>query len=454
MFVKKARLFTWIPVLLLSAWLICYAVTGILQTTGRLTSHNIRFLLTGPFNNPGPYGGFIAALMAVCISFCVLENGAGRFPTIVKWVAGVAATAGFMILPATMSRAAWLGLAVSMTVLILKNGVAVKWLRSHRWILPILIIAFVTMSFAVFLMKKDSALGRLHMWRIESRIIAKQPVKGVGEGNFAYSYGMEQAAFFMEKERSMTSVRVAGCPEYAFNEYLGAGVEYGLGGLILSIILAAGCCIKLLRANNPLGYGCIVFSVFAFFSYPMSIWQFKLIAGLFLAASVSSCLKTGQWVPFAVFLVTIVCSAILSKRAHREETFRECYYEGYALFQDKAYAAAIPLLERGSRMSSDPMFHNILGRCHEALGEYDKAEKEYTLAHYMVPGRLYPLVLLQEMYIAQEDTLRAKAAYDAMARIPLNPDNPNMDKLRKRADSNLAALQPDTASFVNAANIH
>ena len=440
--------------MLLSAWLICYAITGILQIAGRFTSHNIQFLLTGPFINPGPYGGFIAVLMAVGISFCVLENATGRFSTIVKWVAGVAAAAGFMVLPASMSQAAWLGLAVSMIILILKNDVAVKWLSSHRWILPILIIALVILSFAVFLMKKDSALGRLHMWRIESRIIAKHPVKGVGKSNFAYSYGMEQAAFFMEKERSTTSVRVAGCPEYAFNEYLGAGVKFGLVGLIFSIILVTGCCIKLLRANNPLGYGCIVFSVFAFFSYPMSIWQFRLIAGLFLAASVSSCLKTGQWIPYAVFLVIAIYFAVLSKRTHREDTIRDCYYEGYTLFQNKAYSAAIPLLERGSLMSSDPMFHNILGRCHEAMGEYNAAEKEYVLAHYMVPGRLYPLVLLQEMYLARGDTIRARTAYDAIVRIPLNPANPNMDKLRKRANSNLATMQPDTASFVNASNFY
>lgn len=374
--------------------------------------------------------------MAVCISFCVLEKNHDLLPRIIKWIAFIAAAAGFIVVPATMSRAAWLGLSVSMIILVMKNNVAAKWLGSHRWIITAAIILFVTLTIPVFLLKKDSALGRLHMWRIESRIIAAHPVKGVGKGNFAYSYGIEQAAFFMEKERSTTSIRVAGCPEYAFNEYLGAGVEHGIGGLLCSIILAVGCCTILLRANNPLGYGCIVLSFFAFFSYPMSIWQFKLIAGLFLATSVSSCLKTGQWVPYAMYLAVALFFVIHFIRTPRKETFREYYYEGYALFQNKAYPAAIPVLERGSLMSSDPMFHNILGRCHEAMGEFEKAENEYMLAHHMVPGRLYPLVLLQEMYLTRGDTLRAKAMYDAIAHIPLNPANPNMDKLRKRADSN------------------
>ena len=42
-----------------------------------------------------------------------------------------------------------------------------------------------------------------------------------------------------------------------------------------------------------------------------------------------------------------------------------------------------------------------MGKNFEAMGDLDGAEKEYLLAHFMVPSRIYPLNLLMDMMIRQ-----------------------------------------------------
>ena len=43
--------------------------------------------------------------------------------------------------------------------------------------------------------------------------------------------------------------------------------------------------------------------------------------------------------------------------------------------------------------------------CYE-LGDYREAEERYKHAFYMVPNRLYPLVLLAKLYYNEGDTVR------------------------------------------------
>ena len=79
------------------------------------------------------------------------------------------------------------------------------------------------------------------------------------------------------------------------------------------------------------------------------------------------------------------------------------------------------------------MFHNIIGKCHEALGRYDAARDEYMTAHYMVPCRLYPLVLLMRMYASQGEYAKAAAAGNKLLGMPVNPKNHAMVKLKSDA---------------------
>ena len=297
-------------------------------------------------------------------------------------------------------------------------------------------VAAVALCIGAFLMKKDSALGRLHIWHMEARSIAAHPWTGAGRGGFAAAYGDAQAAYFRAAERPVWEVRVAGCPEYAFNEYLKAGVEWGAGGLVLALAISVLVCVVLIRKNNPLGYGAIALAVFAAFSYPMSLWPFRLCAGLFFAAALGE-LSGKRGAALVVFAASAVVCVWAEREKPREADFRELYTRGYHLFEMGEFEKALPLLEKGAGMSCDPMFHNIIGRCHEALGDADRAERAYWHAHYMVPGRLYPLVLLQELYLSQGNVHRAGEMLELIEKTPMNEKNTNMKVLRRRAENNM-----------------
>ena len=398
---------------------------------------HVLFPMTGHFQNPGPYGGFIAMLISICLGYLLITEGNDSQQRWVKRVCFVAVAMGIIVLPASLSRAGWLGLALAMTVLAFRNKKVVEWFSVNPSRSIVVMAAIVIIGVVGFLLKKDSALGRFHVWHMELRAMLKAPVVGFGSGRFAWAYGETQAAYFAAAQRAPWEVRVAGCPEYAFNEYLKAGVEWGIPGSLLLIGLSLFVCIILVSKANPLGYGAIVFSVFAFFSYPMSLWQFQLWAGLFLAVALGEVLGRYGWGSYGVFLVVAGFVWRVDRNRTPKPDYRDLYRQAHALFQMSEYEEAIPILQEGATLSCDPMFHNIMGRCHEALGNNQEAEKEYIHAHHMVPCRLYPLVLLQELYLSQGDTIRAEAILAQIKKMPINPKSSNMKSLFERAKENL-----------------
>lgn len=417
-------------------WESCY---GLLQLVGEIRSKHALFPMTGHFNNPGPLGGFLAMLVAICTAFFWdTEKQEGKRSWI-AWVCISAATIGFTLLPFSLSRAGWLGLFVALLVLVVKDNT----LKERMGWKPCYWILMSLLSFCAcvgcFLLKKDSALGRLHIWHMELLSILSSPLKGCGFGHFLSCYGETQHNYFAFANRAAWEIRVAGCPEYAFNEYLKAGVEWGIPGLVLAIGIAMLVCIILVKNNNPLGYGAVSLSVFSFFSYPLSLWQFQICGGIFIVAAIYELTSPKRrWTQFAILLPLLIWILISSKTiSHKESDYRLVYQQGYTLFQEGYYDMAIEVLREGTELSCDPMFHNIMGRCYESIGKLTKAESEYWYAHYMVPGRLYPLILLQEMYLAQGDTTQAKLVMKEILDIPVNPRNPNMQELRNRAEENM-----------------
>jgi tetratricopeptide (TPR) repeat protein len=425
--------------LLVGIWLIYESGYALLQVQGLVPSRHILFSMTGHFNNPGPFGGFIAMLMSICLGFLFFEERNGVWQRWVKRVCFVAVGIGLVVLPASLSRAGWLGLALAMTVLAFRNKKFVEWFSVNPSRSIVVMAAIVIIGVVGFLLKKDSALGRFHVWHMELRAMLKAPVIGFGSDRFAWAYGETQAAYFAAAQRAPWEVRVAGCPEYAFNEYLKAGVEWGIPGLVLAVGIALLVCIILVKNNNPLGYGAVSLAIFSFFSYPMSLWQFQICEGIFIVAAIYEVTSPKRrWAQYVILLPLLIWILVSSRTfSHKNSDYRLLYQHGYTLFKEGLYDKAIEVLREGTELSCDPMFHNIIGRCYEATGKLNEAESEYWYAHYMVPGRLYPLILLQEFYLAKGDTTQANVVMREILDIPINPKNPNMQVLRNRAEENM-----------------
>ena len=457
------------------------SVLGILQILGLRQSNNNLFVVTGTLSNPGPYGGLVAIIMSISSGYYQsLKSKVSRFSRIEGIVCLMTICLNVMVLPASMSRAGWAAFAVAGIILSIRNGWARRFLSGHRGRSVALVTAILILSSAAFLIKKESALGRVHMWDIECRAIAERPVTGAGPGRRLWAYGEAQADYFEQENRSWMRKRLAGSPEYTFNEYLGIGMEAGVLAMLISIMTVVMAIITLLGRNSPWGYGLIALSVFAMSSYPLSTTAHScLLSAMLAVASVPTIPFKGR--PYAiaysctafiiamVFLLLIYYPHAKQIRGAEEEwimsrgwlqmhradlviTDAESFYPllkndchflydyGYALFKVGRYEKSIEILSEGAVLSSDPAFHIMTGRTFEALGRHDLAMKEYLHAHYMAPGRIYPLKMLMECQLSARDTISAiRTAEEAIA-IPVNERNLTMRRLHSEIESNLQSL--------------
>lgn len=236
LFVCRREVAERIVVSALSLWLAYESVLGIIQLLGITVSHNSMCPMTGDFANSGPYGAFLAVCIAVVFAAAwKWRDSVNLYDRILFWLSSVSGCLGIVVLPASMSRAGFVALLVSAVAFALTNTESKSYLKSHKWlILSVVAVAFVVGAGA-FCLKKDSALGRFHIWEMELRAIADKPLTGHGFGKALGAYGDAQAEYFETEERGQERVRIAGCPEYAFNEYLRMGMEFGILGLLLSV---------------------------------------------------------------------------------------------------------------------------------------------------------------------------------------------------------------------------
>ena len=495
------RYVEWAVLAGLCVWGVTEAACGLWQALGRGVSRHALYAMTGHFSNPGPFGGFIACIMTVAFAWVYTSlrekpNGSS-IKKVTEGIALIALAAGMLVLPASMSRAAWLGLAVAVAVTLLGDDGARGWVRRHRFVIPLGAVVVAALMAGAFMMKRDSAVGRLHIWDIEARAVMARPLFGAGPGLGLGAYGDAQAAFFRDRlpDPSVTDsndclfsqlpallrirVQAAGCPEYPFNEFLGIGMETGLPGLLLALSAAVLALLSLFRRRNPFAAGLLCWVVFALASYPLSIPQLCILVVVFLAeaaspyekrkfrsetcASSQSEPKTAGITILSALLGLVLCvmswqlgesgsgrrsvwpAALRAKSTElqRSVDYRRLYADGHALFQAGRFAESLELLRLGALLSSDPMFDIIIGRDYEALGDFDKARDAYLRAHYMVPGRLYPLVRLMRLQVRSGQDTQAMQTARTLLDLPVNPRHRTMQRLHDEAEAtrdSLAAL--------------
>lgn len=398
---------------------------GLLQLCGIYPSSHSRFILTGSFDNPGPYGGLIAILLAILGAYVIQNRDTEKcYAKTLTILSSISCALSIIVLPATMSRAAWLALGVAALVLGFKEFHLAEWIRKQKAVASITSVIVILIMAGVFFLKKDSAIGRLHIWHMELRAIAEEPLTGHGKGSVLGVYGDTQAEYFAEKERPEIITKVAGCPEYAFNEYLKIGVEYGIPAMLGVILVLILLITILLKLQSPLAYGLITLCVFAFFSYPLEAIHIKSDA-----ENDWDCIRYLS----SMELYEDATVELAPLYNDLKDNYRYMYDYGYALHKCKRYQESTDILNEGAAISSDPMFYNIVGKNYEAMGLYEEAEQAYLRAHYMVPQRLFPLTLLMRMHIRLGNNNEALRYGKMILAKPVNERHRSM--LRLQADA-------------------
>ncbi len=430
------------------------AVWGLRQLYGFATSGHSHYALTGSFFNPGPYAGYLAMILPVCLYHYMRVPGEWKgLRKSLKAERIAAAIAGILllcILPSTMSRSAWAAAAIGCGWVAYmyrdKRKWSILWRRYRKryllWGTGIFFILSIAAA-GIFLLKQDSALGRLFMWKITCRAIATHPW-GCATG-FASTYGEAQSAYFASGDNAAWEERVAGSPEYAFNEYLDFALTHGIPLFILLLLVISGCLwmgVKLRR------YGIcgalISLLVFSFSSYPLYFPAF-IVVGICLL------LACGVGDVISKYLVLCTCVAVYTgsymerwtqeKEACRDWMTAKIFYRsgsyevanrayerlypalgkkgaflfeyGHSLHKSGRHDESFKYLYEAQLYSNDPMILNIIGKSYQALCEYASAEKYFHASINRLPGRIYPYYLLAKLY-SEPEGYRDKDKFEAM----------------------------------------
>ena len=443
------------------------AVWGLLQLYGFTPSQHGLFKTTGSFFNPGPYAGYLAVVFPLAMWLRLWLRLRSATGTVTETTTGtpvversrnesifgiVTCIAILLVLPATMSRAAWLAAAAGSLVVVMsffaerfKIFEAFRKFGVKAALISIAVIVLLSVAFAgMYRLKKDSADGRALMWKVALQTAKKHPF-GVGLGNFPGAYGDAQAAYFASGQASEAEESVAGSPEYGFNEYLQISIEWGIIPLVLFLCIMMGSLyIAYKRKLWGILASMISLLVFAFFSYPFSVLPFLIVFVFLLAISGTISTQMTQinrmnanehLKSAAIRLICVICVLITAfclynryptynaykewhslrqpyqtksyDRAKREyeqlypqlnDQFRFLFEYGHLLSRPGDYEKSNQILQQASRISGDPMIYNIMGKNYQALKEYRQAEACFIKSTQIVPNRLYPFYLLTKLY--------------------------------------------------------
>ena len=110
------------------------------------------------------------------------------------------------VLPAGMSRSAWLAAGVSCLCVYAwhmdwTDKFRLLWQQQRQRVVMVVVGGFCVLLLAgylLFVLKPDSARGRLFMWKITCRAIAEKPLTGYGIHNFAAAYGNAQETYLQQ----------------------------------------------------------------------------------------------------------------------------------------------------------------------------------------------------------------------------------------------------------------
>ena len=437
---------------------------GLLQIYGFLPSQHSLFKITGSFFNPGPYAGYLAVVFPLALYGslpCPSHRG------VFKWiVSAMTAVAILLVLPAGMSRASWLAVIAGSVVVLAgrwrgvftfsgllrrftpRNDAEGRAPRNDALVKTASVVLGICLTAAsiagMYFLKKDSADGRLLIWKVSASAIIQHPL-GVGLGHFPHAYGETQAAYFASGKATETEEYVAGNPEYGFNEFLQIAVESGIVGLLLFIGMLVCAFRGLIQSKNRGAAGSLAaLLVFACFSYPFSVLPFPIVLVFLLAMSsggTPACRQTGRmkrtegmnaclsavttdYKSVKVIFTAVGCAIVTAFCLWREYPVYQAYsqwkscqiyyrtgmykeavqgYEplypylndqirflfeyGRSLSQTERPQQNSEVLRHATKISCDPMLYNIIGKNCQAMKEYDTAEKSFRKAALIVPFR-------------------------------------------------------------------
>lgn len=434
------------------------ALLGIHQFADGYSRHYL-YLITGTFLNPGPYSiilamGLVMSLTWIkCAEKLRLRSSLLYIPVIVLTI----------VLPATWSRASLLSTAICVGI--------TYWSELKRWIWWTVAVCSV-ISLFLYYIKIGSAEGRFIIYFISILNITHHPVIGSGIGSFFNQYAEEMIRF--SQKHHTFNFQNADVLDYAFNDLLRIGVEQGIVGIGIAIVVIILTFSSIGIKGRTLRMGFLALLIFSLFSYPFELLPYQIIMTLILAYAGTSdpVFVVKGWkkqifhrffIPVGCILLMVPASIFISHQiecqAKAESDYRmmagmtnaafiDDYYELYPLLtenprflfdfgkmlsQQGRYNDSNAMLRQGTLVSSDPMFYVLMGNNYKDMKHYDLAEQAYQKAYSVMPNRLYPLYQLMMLYHDCGNTQKEKAMAKRVIEMKPKIESPATRDMKKKA---------------------
>jgi O-antigen polymerase len=424
------------------------ALVGFFQLQGFLKSYHYAFKVTGNFHNPGPFGIYVGIIFVVGLgNYFFSENL--KLNIISKIVCIIC----LLIIPSTQSRSAWIGIVVgTLYLLYVKYDFSLlKKYLNDKYIKFVITICTIFLAIVLWNYKANSALGRILMWKVSTVMVQKNPLTGVGFGEFINQYGFYQANYFKNNPHDIVFINLADKVDHAFNDYLQILVENGIFSFLLFIIILYFVLItkpvKVSDYFHPIKAGILVIITASFFSYPLTmipIWWLFLFFVCLISLNIEDIyyLKIPYLIKIlSLFIFGVITINVLSyfsneydakkkwyraNDAVKRENFKitENLYNdaiknlpneksilidyGIILLINGKPEESVEVLEKASKSVSNQYLFTNLAKGYQQLKKYDLAENAYLQSINMIPNRMYPRYLLAKMYLQKKDTLKAK----------------------------------------------
>lgn len=412
------------------------AVYGILQYIEILPPTNT-FHVTGSFDNPAGFAASLCAGFPFCILGITQTKGKTRWIFIATFILVITA------IIISESRAGILSTIIVLSYWISKHIQPSSKIKNILF--PILIFGIIA---GLYYYKKDSANGRLLIWKCSMPLLKANLLTGGGAGTFEAHYMDYQAEYFKKYPDDSYSM-LAGNVQYPFCEYLNIGINYGIIGLCFIFCIIGfmfWCYHKDQTLEKEAAFLCwLSIIIFALFSYPLMypfVWLvisysaylliYKLIHKLYLYLSKST--KTSIALIFIGGLTYISIQVFYRLKAEIEwkkisvlssigktEEMLPRYKDVYSylrtnryflynysmeLYQAKKYQESLSIALQCRKYWADYEIEILFGTLYEHLQQPQKAEEHYQWASYMCPNRFIPLykhtlLLVKEKRLAE-----------------------------------------------------
>lgn len=427
------------------------------------------FSIVGGFGNPGPYTNFLTALLAVTFYSAVFyKKGFHKFGGMVATILILA------ILPFTQARTSWIAaaLAIFFVAFYIPNIQKIlqgfiKTRVSKIFLFTTLTIFVIGIFFALLNFKKESATGRVFIWKISTELIKDKPLFGFGYGKFPPVHNQYQADYFKANPDDTENGYRADCVNFAFNEYIQLACDVGIVGLIIFLVifffvLRAFLHSKTSSPTRIMGMGIIlVILASSLFSYPLQSPPtfFLLLIGILFISSIEpestihlistpasrkvlgllglvicavwfgisltrykaekDWLKAFQMVRREEYAQAKIEYARLASRLNYNPFFVYNYGAENTVMED--YKKSIEILNSVEKRLVDADFYIYLGTSYEAIGDVTKALFCFEKASNMMPVKFIPkykLVLINEQLGNEAEAIKiAQNLLDAPVKV-------------------------------------